>query len=77
MCKESALVKWKCREPALEATAGFTGKDLKSALSFAAAVEKNRMRRNPAKPAAEMVSQLYRAGSPDNPATRALRPAEH
>ncbi|GKV17207.1 hypothetical protein SLEP1_g27741 [Rubroshorea leprosula] len=33
------------------------------------------MCRNSAKPVAEMVSRLYRAGSFDNPTTQALRPA--
>ncbi|GKV13658.1 hypothetical protein SLEP1_g24645 [Rubroshorea leprosula] len=41
------------------------------------AVEENRMCRNPAKPGAKMVSQLYRAGSPDNLATRALCLTKH
>ncbi|GKV13571.1 hypothetical protein SLEP1_g24566 [Rubroshorea leprosula] len=41
------------------------------------ALEKNRMGCNSAKPVVEMVSRLYRAGSPDNLTTRALRPTGH
>ncbi|GKV19014.1 hypothetical protein SLEP1_g29314 [Rubroshorea leprosula] len=65
---QPALVKWKCREPALEVAAGSTGKNWKTvvwrawgkdakpalALQPAPALEENRMCRNPAKPALEV-----------------------
>ncbi|GKU89556.1 hypothetical protein SLEP1_g3682 [Rubroshorea leprosula] len=40
-------------------------------------LEENIMCKKPAEPVAEMVSRLYRAGSSDNLATRALRLAGH
>ncbi|GKV38742.1 hypothetical protein SLEP1_g46621 [Rubroshorea leprosula] len=75
--RRPALMKWKCREPALEAAASSTGKNLKTVvwragrkdakpaptLQLALTVEENRMCSNLAKPAIEMVSRLYRAGS--------------
>ncbi|GKV15545.1 hypothetical protein SLEP1_g26327 [Rubroshorea leprosula] len=84
LVKEPALVKWKCREPALEAAVGSTGKNLKIVVW--------RAQRKDTKPAPTLqptngvpswiagsgsVSRLCRADSLDNPATRALCPAGH